>query len=163
MLAASRAIRSWNKKLRFFLGGVILVIPAMFTLFASIVYNKAIATTDTDLIANAVIILFITDLDEMAYSILVSIYSRSDAGDAALKEMQEKLTQVQQTLSQVQQELALSKEEHLETKRNVASQLAEMNKSIEDKFQKMQSQKSTSLNLNKGGRIGVTGHDDSKI
>jgi len=140
MLAASRAIHSWNKKFRFVLGAVTLILPAMFTLFASIIYNNAIATTDTELIANAVIILFITDLDEMAHSILVSIYSRLDAGDNPLKEAQEKLRQMQQTLSQVQQELAQNKHEHLETKRNFASQLARMNESVEQRFQQMQSQ-----------------------
>ena len=142
MLASRRTVPYWNKKVRFFLGGVILIIPAMITLFASIVYNRAIAETDTDLIANAVIILFITDLDEMAHSILVSICPRLDAGEYPLKEVQEKLTQVQQDLAQ-------SKQEHLETKRNFASQLAGMNKNVEEKIQQIQSQMLTGLNLNK--------------
>ena len=149
MLASRRTVPYWNKKVRFFLGGVILIIPAMITLFASIVYNRAIAETDTDLIANAVVILFITDLDEMAHSILVSICPRLDAGEYPLKEVQEKLTQVQQQLSQVQQDLAQSKQEHLETKRNFASQLAGMNKNVEEKIQQIQSQIFTGLNLNK--------------
>ena len=42
-------------------------------MYTSIIYNKAIAVTNTDLIANAVIILFVTDLDEMMLSISVLI------------------------------------------------------------------------------------------
>lgn len=48
-------------------------VASLFTLFTSIVYNIAIATSDTDLIMNAVIILFICDLDELMYDILIEI------------------------------------------------------------------------------------------
>ena len=41
-----------------------------FILYTSIIYNKAIATNDTSLIANGVIILFIMDIDEAVYEFL---------------------------------------------------------------------------------------------
>jgi len=45
----------------------------MFTLYASTVYNIAIARSDTDIIINTVIILFICDIDEYFYAALVAL------------------------------------------------------------------------------------------
>lgn len=42
----------------------------------SISYNKAIARSNTEIIANAVIILFITDLDEQFFTLLMAIDDR---------------------------------------------------------------------------------------
>ena len=47
----------------------------MFTLYASTVYNIAIARSDTDIIINTVIILFICDIDEYFYAALVALSS----------------------------------------------------------------------------------------
>ena len=47
----------------------------MFTLYASTVYNIAIARSDTDIIINTVIILFICDIDEYFYAALVAMGS----------------------------------------------------------------------------------------
>ena len=47
----------------------------MFTLYASTVYNIAIARSDTDIIINTVIILFICDIDEYFYAALVALIS----------------------------------------------------------------------------------------
>merc|ERR1712003_323804 len=46
-----------------------------YTAYASTVYNLAIATNDPDLIANAVIILFVTDIDELMDEIKLEIES----------------------------------------------------------------------------------------
>ncbi len=59
-----------NSRIRFFVGGLFLSTVTTFTLFASTIYNKAIATSNTEVIANAVIILFITDLDEQFFSLI---------------------------------------------------------------------------------------------
>ena len=48
---------------------------SMFTLYASTVYNIAIARSDTDIIINTVIILFICDIDEYFYAALVALSS----------------------------------------------------------------------------------------
>jgi len=48
----------------------------MFTLFVSTIYNKAIATSNTKIIANAVIILFITNLDEQFFSLIEAVDER---------------------------------------------------------------------------------------
>ena len=60
-------------RMRFLLGGLFLSTVMLFTLFVSILYNQAIATTNTEVIINAVVILFITDTDEYLYKILTLI------------------------------------------------------------------------------------------
>jgi len=46
-------------RVRFFIGGTLLTTLSLFTFFTSIIYNSAIATSDTDIIMNSVAILFI--------------------------------------------------------------------------------------------------------
>lgn len=53
-----------NRGLRFFVGGLLLILLTTYALYATVVYNYAIARSETDVIVNAVIILFLTDLDE---------------------------------------------------------------------------------------------------
>ena len=122
---------SRTKILRFFFCGVILAVASIFTLFASIIYNNAIATTNTDLIANAVIILFITDLDEMVLSILASTNPCWFTKDEPIKEVDERLKQAEQKMSQVKEILAQSNQERLETERGFADQLAKVNERLE--------------------------------
>lgn len=66
----------FNSRIRFFVGGLFLSIVTTFTLFASTIYNKAIATSNTEIISNAVIILFITDIDEQFFSVIEAIDGR---------------------------------------------------------------------------------------
>ena len=42
------------------------------TVYTSVLYNRAIATTNTQLIVNAVILLFVTDLDEKVYELMLA-------------------------------------------------------------------------------------------
>ncbi|KAL7547743.1 hypothetical protein ACHAWF_011024 [Thalassiosira exigua] len=46
------------------------------TLLASAIYNKAIALTNTEVISNSVIILFVVDIDELVYNILQATSNR---------------------------------------------------------------------------------------
>ena len=62
-----------QQRVKFLFCGLCFIVAASFTLFASTIYNQAIATTNTELIANAVIILFITDVDEMLFDLLTVI------------------------------------------------------------------------------------------
>ena len=81
------------KRIKFLIDGALLMAAASFTIFASTVYNQAIATTNTELISNAVIILFITDIDEMVHGIAMTIYPRQikkeEAKYSELKEEEE--------------------------------------------------------------------------
>jgi len=55
------------------LSGFIRFFLTAFAMFTSIVYNLALAESDTDLIMNAVILLFISDLDEQFLDVLSSL------------------------------------------------------------------------------------------
>merc|ERR1712032_355741 len=57
-------------RVRFFVGGTLLATLSLFTFYTSIIYNDAIATSDTDIIMNSVAILFISDVDELTFEIL---------------------------------------------------------------------------------------------
>lgn len=59
-----------NARIRLFIGGTLMSFIAVFSTYVSIIYNMAIATNNTQIIANSVIILFICDLDELMYEIL---------------------------------------------------------------------------------------------
>ena len=63
-------------RIRYFCGGTLLTFISLFTLFVSTIFNSAIATSDTEIIVNSVIILFVDDVDELFYDILNVINSR---------------------------------------------------------------------------------------
>merc|ERR1712157_431844 len=73
MIVLSSKARHSGHRFRLFLGGLFLMTASVITLFVSAIYNEAIATSNSELISNAVIILFITDLDEMIFDIVVTI------------------------------------------------------------------------------------------
>ena len=62
-------------KIRYFTGGLFLTWISSFALYASTVYNKAIARSTTDIIVNAVIIMFIMDVDEYLCKAIMSARS----------------------------------------------------------------------------------------
>jgi len=53
--------------------GAVLVYLTVTTVITSIIYNSAIGTSDTDILQNAVLLLFLNDLDEKLYSIIVRV------------------------------------------------------------------------------------------
>jgi len=73
VILSGRGASPFRTRIKFLIGGFSLIAASSFTVFASTVYNQAIATTNTDLVANAVIILFIADIDEMTYAFLTTI------------------------------------------------------------------------------------------
>ena len=54
---------SLKSRIRFFFGGMFTIATSLFALFVTTVYNQAIAASNTALIENSVIVLFITDLE----------------------------------------------------------------------------------------------------
>eukprot|EP00581_Thalassiosira_minuscula_P009259 CAMPEP_0183708732 /NCGR_PEP_ID=MMETSP0737-20130205/4938_1 /TAXON_ID=385413 /ORGANISM="Thalassiosira miniscula, Strain CCMP1093" /LENGTH=1678 /DNA_ID=CAMNT_0025936651 /DNA_START=186 /DNA_END=5222 /DNA_ORIENTATION=- len=69
ILLSSKERQTWNDRIRFFCGGLVLNFVALFTLYVSTIYNKAIATSNTEIVMNSIVILFITDTDEQLYDI----------------------------------------------------------------------------------------------
>mmetsp|Transcript_6577 Transcript_6577/g.14322 ORF Transcript_6577/g.14322 Transcript_6577/m.14322 type:complete len:334 (+) Transcript_6577:748-1749(+) len=69
--AKERHVR--DARVRYFVGGTVLTAVTLFTLGVSVIYNYATATSNPELVANSVIILFIADIDEKLYGILMAI------------------------------------------------------------------------------------------
>jgi len=70
LILAGKQRNSRNKKLRRFIGGSSLCFISALTVYASTVYNIAIARSNPDIIVNSIIILFITDIDEKIYTLV---------------------------------------------------------------------------------------------
>ncbi|KAL7549178.1 hypothetical protein ACHAWF_012449, partial [Thalassiosira exigua] len=71
LLFSRKQRHTHNKRARLFVSGLLLFLITAFTLYVSTLYNMAIATSNTQMIVNSVIILFIMDVDELIYEILV--------------------------------------------------------------------------------------------
>ncbi|KAL7541121.1 hypothetical protein ACHAXR_011494, partial [Thalassiosira sp. AJA248-18] len=56
IMLSTKSGHKLHRRLRYFIGGMLLNVVTLFTLFASILYNQAIASTNTEIIANSVII-----------------------------------------------------------------------------------------------------------
>ena len=61
------------KSIDCFLASTVLICLTVLCIYTSIVYNNAVATTDTELIMNAVVLLFVSELDERFYEIVRAI------------------------------------------------------------------------------------------
>merc|ERR1711935_164865 len=57
--------KSWD----YLFSSAVLFGLSFLTIWTSVYYNEAIATTNTELIVNAVILLFVTDLDEKVFEL----------------------------------------------------------------------------------------------
>eukprot|EP00985_Skeletonema_marinoi_P001133 scaffold459_cov78-Skeletonema_marinoi.AAC.3 len=61
---SSQARHSFGRRIRCFFGGMGLCLITLLALYVSTVYNKAIATSNTEIIVNSVIVLFVMEFDE---------------------------------------------------------------------------------------------------
>jgi len=59
----------WQRKIDFFFTSSVIIVVTLFSSLTSIYYNLAIATKDTDIITNAVILLFVNEIDEKLYQL----------------------------------------------------------------------------------------------
>eukprot|EP00984_Skeletonema_dohrnii_P004616 scaffold1634_cov118-Skeletonema_dohrnii-CCMP3373.AAC.14 len=67
---SSESRHNLGPRIRYFIGGMCLCSITLFALYVSTVYNKAIATSNTDIIVNSVIVLFIMEIDEYIFAAL---------------------------------------------------------------------------------------------
>ena len=75
VILSAKQRHTHRDRMRYFVGGTLLITVTSFVLYVSTIYNAAIATSNTAIIENSVIILFIMDVDELFYGILVIINS----------------------------------------------------------------------------------------
>ena len=93
-----------------------MIIMALSVLYTSIIYNNVIAVTDTDLIANAVIILFVTDLDEMMLSISVLINPNLCPKDGSQEVIKEDVKALKSEVLQLKGKMTKVESESVERK-----------------------------------------------
>ena len=74
IVLAGKRRHSTQRRVKFFIGGTFLVSITVFILYVSAIYNKTIATSNTDLIINSVAILFIMEIDERVYELIENTY-----------------------------------------------------------------------------------------
>eukprot|EP00985_Skeletonema_marinoi_P004628 scaffold2009_cov156-Skeletonema_marinoi.AAC.7 len=67
---SSKVRHTLGARIRYFIAGMGLCSITLFALYVSTVYNKAIATSNTAIIANSVIVLFIMEIDEYTFAAL---------------------------------------------------------------------------------------------
>lgn len=94
-----------HSRTRYFVGGTFLTWVALFTLYASTVYNTAIARSNTDIIVNAVIILFIVDVDEYLYSAIVAASSFWGGSGGDDKETNDKVESLSTQVAELERQL----------------------------------------------------------
>eukprot|EP00984_Skeletonema_dohrnii_P010978 scaffold4339_cov100-Skeletonema_dohrnii-CCMP3373.AAC.3 len=67
---SSKVRHPLGSRIRYFVGGTLLCSITLFALYVSTIYNKAIATSNTEIIVNSVVVLFVMDLDEWIFAAL---------------------------------------------------------------------------------------------
>ena len=76
ILLSGKSRHDSKMRIRFFLGGFFLTFVSSFTIFATTVYNIAIAGSNTEIIVNAVVILFVVEMDEQFHRAAVAANSK---------------------------------------------------------------------------------------
>jgi len=70
ILMSSRPWHNKFRRMRFFFAGVLMILITVTALYASTVYNIAIARSNPELVENAVIVLYLVDVDEQLYGFM---------------------------------------------------------------------------------------------
>ena len=108
------------------------------TLFVSAIYNNAIATSNTGLITNAVIILFITDLDELVHDIVMTVNPDWAALEEEGSENNNRVAAMEEKVRQVEIKNSVLESKILEMEEELSDHKGEM-KSIFGKIESIQS------------------------
>ena len=69
-----QGVRKRDSKL--VISGLVLLILSVVALFSSFIYNRALAEKNTDLILNAVVLIFIMDLDDQIHTIFKKLFPK---------------------------------------------------------------------------------------
>mmetsp|Transcript_22206 Transcript_22206/g.34304 ORF Transcript_22206/g.34304 Transcript_22206/m.34304 type:complete len:376 (+) Transcript_22206:3334-4461(+) len=128
---SAKITHSFKSRIRYFFGGMCLCWFTLFALYVSTVYNKAIATSNTEIIVNSVIVLFIMDLDEWIFSALEAINDDWTSHTSALEdEMKDKIASQQEELRNLREIVDRMQESQAQMDQ-IASQQEELRKLCE--------------------------------
>ena len=133
IVLSSKNSNSWTNRARQFFGGLVLIVLSTCVVFASSIYNQRIATSNTELITNVVVILFLSDLDEMADSGLMAMNPQwAGEGEEENESVDARLELVLQENSAIKMENSTMKQELEQVKCKVEG-LCERMKHMESK------------------------------
>merc|ERR1712194_187372 len=138
IVLSSKTRHSLYTRFGFFLGGFTLASVSVLTLFVSAIYNNAIATSNTGLITNAVIILFITDLDELVHDIVMTVGPDWAALEEEGSENNNRVAAMEEKVRQVEIKNSVLESKILEMEEELSDHKGEM-KNIFGKIETIQS------------------------
>eukprot|EP00984_Skeletonema_dohrnii_P015654 scaffold6800_cov89-Skeletonema_dohrnii-CCMP3373.AAC.2 len=109
---SSKAWHTLGARIRYFIGGMGLFSITVFALYVSTVYNKAIATSNTEIIVNSVIVLFIMEIDEYIFSALDAINEKwtEHAADKEASEMKAQIESQQEEIDNQRNDIRMLRE-----------------------------------------------------
>ncbi|KAK1744100.1 leucine-rich repeat domain-containing protein [Skeletonema marinoi] len=104
---SSKVRHTIGARIRYFIGGMGLCSITLFALYVSTVYNKAIATSNTAIIANSVIVLFIMEIDEYIFSAVDAINDKwtEHAADTKVSDMEKEIARQRAQIESQQEEI----------------------------------------------------------
>mmetsp|Transcript_15753 Transcript_15753/g.26832 ORF Transcript_15753/g.26832 Transcript_15753/m.26832 type:complete len:401 (+) Transcript_15753:3-1205(+) len=131
---SSRVRHPLTSRLRYFIGGMCLCSITLFALYVSTVYNKAIATSNTAIIANSVIVLFIMEIDEYIFSAVDAINDKwtEHAADKEVSKMKKEIARQRAQIELADKEVSKMKDEIARQRAQIESQQGEINNQRKD-------------------------------
>eukprot|EP00984_Skeletonema_dohrnii_P014363 scaffold6018_cov94-Skeletonema_dohrnii-CCMP3373.AAC.3 len=104
---SSKVRHPLGSRIRYFIGGMCLCSITLFALYVSTVYNSAIATSNTAIIANSVIVLFIMEIDEYIFSAVDAINDKwtEHAADTKVSDMEKEIARQRAQIETQQEEI----------------------------------------------------------
>eukprot|EP00574_Skeletonema_japonicum_P011307 CAMPEP_0201733486 /NCGR_PEP_ID=MMETSP0593-20130828/31727_1 /ASSEMBLY_ACC=CAM_ASM_000672 /TAXON_ID=267983 /ORGANISM="Skeletonema japonicum, Strain CCMP2506" /LENGTH=374 /DNA_ID=CAMNT_0048226647 /DNA_START=336 /DNA_END=1460 /DNA_ORIENTATION=+ len=103
-----------GRRIRYFIGGGGLCSITLFALYVSTVYNNVIASSNTEMILNSVVVLFVMDIDEYIFTALSAI-NRKWTGEAdaeeELSKMKEDIERQRAMIASQQKQIQMLRED----------------------------------------------------
>eukprot|EP00984_Skeletonema_dohrnii_P014278 scaffold5981_cov146-Skeletonema_dohrnii-CCMP3373.AAC.7 len=106
---SSKVRHSRGSRIRYFIGGMWLCSITLYALYVSTVYNKAIATSNTEIIVNSVIVLFVMDLDEWIFAALEACKGKWTAHTSDSEAASDAESKNGSVIDEMKREIALQK------------------------------------------------------
>jgi len=121
----SSKVRSW-KSCRYLIGGIGLCSITLFALYVSTVYNSVIATSNTAMIVNSVVVLFIMEIDEYIFAALNAINDKWTEHAADSEEVSKIKEELEKKLERQRGQIASQQEEIDNQQTQITSQQEEL-------------------------------------
>jgi len=101
---SSKMRHNLESRIRYFIGGTSLFSITLFALYVSTVYNSAIATSNTAMIVNSVVVLFVMEIDEKIFAALNAINDKWTKHAAESEELERQRAQIASQQEQIDEQ-----------------------------------------------------------